>query len=160
MIETKEYPVTAELFEQYSNDILRYAFSILRNTEDAKDVLQDVFFKYQKSEENFRGECSYKSWLFTIARNTCYDKLKSRRNIVELEELVYEPSPEVNIDNLITLNAALSKLSPEENEIIYLKDFERYTCREIAELLGISITNAKTRLFRVKMKLRKMVREK
>jgi RNA polymerase sigma-70 factor (ECF subfamily) len=159
MIETKEYPVIAELFEQYSHDILRYAFSILRNTEDAKDVLQDVFLKYQKSEENFRGECSYKSWLFTITRNTCYDRLKTIKNTVELEELVYEPSPEVNIDHLITLNTALGKLSPEENEIIYLKDFERYTCGEIAELLGVSITNAKTRLFRAKMKLRKLVTE-
>ena len=160
MIETKEYPVTAELFEQYSNDILRYAFSILRNTEDAKDVLQDVFLKYQRSEENFRGECSYKSWLFTITRNACYDRLKARRNKVEIEELKYEPAPEVNLDNLITLNSALARLSAEENEIIYLKDFERYTCREIAGLLGLSITNTKTKLFRAKMKLRKMVREK
>jgi RNA polymerase sigma-70 factor (ECF subfamily) len=160
MTETKEYPITAELFERYSKDILRYAFSILRNTDDAKDVLQDVFLKYQRFGGNFRGDCSYKSWLFTITRNTCYDRIKIKRNTVEIEELKYEQAGEVSLDDLISLNTALSRLSSAENEIIYLKDFERYTYREISLLLDISITNAKSRLFRAKKKLKKMLEDK
>jgi RNA polymerase sigma-70 factor (ECF subfamily) len=83
-----------------------------------------------------------------------------RRNFVEIEELEYQPASEVNLDDLISLNTALGSLSSADNEIIYLKDFERYTYKEIALLLDISITNAKSRLFRAKKKLKKMLEDK
>jgi RNA polymerase sigma-70 factor (ECF subfamily) len=159
MTEIIKQPLTAELFERYSNDILRYAYSIVRNTDDAKDVLQDVFLRYHRFEENFRGDCSYKTWLFTITRNICYDKLKTVKIMKDIDTLKYEPAPGFKISDLIELNSALGRLAPEENEIIYLKDFERYSYKEIALILEISLDNVRTKLFRAKRKLRKMLEE-
>lgn len=159
MPEQKDSRTVAELFELYSNDILKYAYSILRDIEEAKDVLQDVFLKYQNHEENFKGECNYKTWLFTITRNTCYNRLKAIKNIAGNKEIDFFPVNEINIDDLISLKIALNRLSPEENEIIFLKDFEKYSYKEIAILLEISFDNVRVKLFRAKKKLRKMLEE-
>jgi RNA polymerase sigma factor (sigma-70 family) len=159
MTEQKDSRTVAELFELYSSDILRYAFSILRDIEEARDVLQDVFLKYQNHEKNFKRECNYKTWLFTITRNTCYNRLKALKNVSGIEEMDFYPVNEVNIDDLISLNIALNRLSPEENELIFLKDFEKYSYKEIAVLLGLSFDNVRVKLFRAKKKLRKMFEE-
>ena len=100
MTEHKESRTVAELFELYSNDILRFAYSILRDIEEAKDVLQDVFLKYQNNEENFKRDCNYNTWLFTITRNTCYNRLKALKNIAGNREIDFYPVNKVNIDDM------------------------------------------------------------
>ena len=67
-----------ELYKEFSDDILRYAYSILKNYEEAKDIVQEVFIRHFEKEESFKGQCSFKTWLFVIARNLCYSRLRSK----------------------------------------------------------------------------------
>ncbi len=159
MVKSKTTPDIEKLFGTYSEDIVRYAFSILRNIDDAKDTLQDVFLKYQLHHDSFNEQCSYKTWLFTITRNTCYNKLReSRRRDTGLDKVIYNTYEHNSIDDIITLENGLKKLSPDENEIIYLRDFEGYSYKDIAMLLEISLNNVKIRLFRAKKKLKNILK--
>lgn len=154
----KEVKTVTELFNSYSNDILNYSLSLLKNYDDAKDALQDVFVKFINNQNSFRGECSYKTWLLTITRNYCYDRLdgkaKQPERIDENFLKVYEP----RLDDIISLNDALSKLSQEEFELIYLREYACHSYQEMAEILGISIDNVKVKLFRVRQLLRKYLK--
>lgn len=143
-----------ELFNSYSKDIFHYSLSLLKDYDDAKDAVQDVFVKFIKSRDTFRGECSYKTWLLTITRNYCFKKLngraKSPDNVDELKLNVAEPK----FEDQISLQDALSKLNKEDYELIYLREFACYSYAEIALILGISVGNLKIKLFRVRQKLR------
>ncbi|MGE5412392.1 MAG: RNA polymerase sigma factor [Clostridiales bacterium] len=67
-----------ELYKMYSDDILRYSFSILKDYEEAKDMVHEVFIRYFENENSFKGACSYKTWLLIITRNLFFSKLKSK----------------------------------------------------------------------------------
>lgn len=150
----KDKTVT-ELFNSYSNDVLNYSMSILKDYDEAKDAVQEVFVRYIKNEESFRGDCSYKTWLLTLTRNYCLKKLNGRASQSELIDETILVSCELSIETRITLNDALAKLSTEEYELIYLRDYECHTYQEIAQILGITVDNVKVKLFRVRKQLRK-----
>ncbi len=161
MRKLKEKIPAAELFNLYSDDVLRYALSILKNLEEARDIRQEVFLKFLESADSYEERCNQKTWLFTITRNQCYNLLKraSGKN-TGLEKIILLHRDNENINDIITMRDALSKLSAEESEMVYLKDFERYSYREMAVILDISVDNVKVKLFRTKQKLRKLIGEK
>jgi RNA polymerase sigma-70 factor (ECF subfamily) len=129
--------------------------SILKNYDEAKDAVQEVFVRYIKNEDSFRGECTYKTWLLTITRNYCLKKLNGRASRTETIDENIIVSSEPSIETKISLNDALAKLSKEEYELIYLRDFECHTYQEMALILGITIDNVKVKLFRVRKHLKK-----
>ncbi len=147
-----------ELFNLYSKDILQYSLSLLKNYDDAQDALQEVFIRYIDSRNSFRGECSHKTFLLVITRNYCYKKLsgKSGKNVPLDNELPALESS--SIEEKITLNEAIKKLSREEFELIYLREYACHSYQEISEILEISVDNVKVRLFRVRDKLRKYLK--
>lgn len=150
----KEKTVT-ELFNSYSDDILNYSMSILKDYDEAKDAVQEVFVRYIRNEESFRGDCSYKTWLLTITRNYCLKKLNGRAGKTEtIDENIFETTVP-SIETRISLNDALARLSTEEYELIYLRDYECHTYQEMALILGITVDNVKVKLFRVRKHLRK-----
>ncbi len=154
----KEKLTIKSLYERYSQDVLRYAFSILRNIDEAEDVKQEVFLKYQLSQESYNRECNYKTWLFTITRNLCYNKLKeARRKDYSIDTLEFQETYQHRFDESIMLEQAVNTLTPAENELIFLRDFENYSYKELAEIFEISVDNIKVRLFRAKKKLKKLM---
>lgn len=150
--------IVKELYNQYSNDILNYSMSLLKDSDDAKDALQEVFVRFINSHKSFRGECSYKTYLLVITRNYCYKKLNGRAGrIIPIDEALIHPF-DSKLDEKITLNDAMKSLNREDFEIIYLREFACHSYQEIADILGISIDNTKVKLFRVREQLRKYLR--
>ncbi len=155
----KEILPLPELYEKYSADIFRYSFSILKDSDEAKDAVQETFVKYAEKNDSFRGECSQKTWLLIITRNYCYNRRKSRNfREKELEIEKVERSYNPDFDLKISLENALNGLSPEENEMIYLREYENYSYKEITEIMGLSLENVKIKIFRTREKLRKILK--
>jgi len=155
----KENISLAELYERYSPDIFKYSFSILKNNEEAKDAVQEVFVRYAKNESSFKQDCSYKTWLLIIARNYCFNRIKNKnfRN-EEIEDDVFIESYSPDYDMQISLKDALMKLPEEYNELIYLKEYEGFSYKEIAEITNLSLENVKIKLFRARQELRKILK--
>jgi len=150
----------SELYEKYSKDIFKYSFSILKNEDDAKDAVQEVFVKYAQKESSFKRNCSYKTWLLILTRNYCYNKIKSKGfNNDKLYNYVFEKQYESDYDTQITVKTALLQLKPEYNELIYLREYEGYSYKEIAEMTEQSLENVKIKIFRARQQLRKILKD-
>jgi len=155
----KEIISLPELYERYSKDIFRYSFSILKNEDDAKDAVQEVFVKYAENESSFKRNCSYKTWFLVLTRNYCFNKIKSKGfNNSNLEVQTFNITYETDYDTQITIRDALMQLNSEDNELIYLREYESYTYKEIAELTEQSLENVKIKIFRARKKLREILK--
>ncbi|HEX2866056.1 MAG TPA: RNA polymerase sigma factor [Ignavibacteriales bacterium] len=150
-----------KLYKMYSDDILRYSFSILRDYEEAKDMVQEVFIRHFENEQSFKGACSYKTWLLIITRNLFYSKIKSKsftneRVDEELNDSVFEVNYEINI----SIKDALMKIPSEYSELLYLKEAEGYSYEEISQITETSLDNVAVRLHRAKKMLRKILKDR
>lgn len=151
----KKDKTVTDIFNAYSSDVLNYSLSLLKNYDDAKDAVQEVFIRYINSQNNFKGECSYKTWLLTITRNYCFKILRSRSKNSDRIDENFRGSYNSNIETKITLNEILAKLTNEEYEILYLREFAGHTYQEMSEILGISLDNVKVKLYRIRQRLKK-----
>lgn len=131
----------------------------MKNEEDAKDAVQEVFVKYAENESSFKRNCSYKTWLLVLTRNYCFNKINSKGfNSTSLEEQTCNRTYETDYDTQITISDALMQLNSEDNELIYLREYEGYTYNEIAEHTEQSLENVKIKIFRVRKKLREILK--
>lgn len=155
----KENISLPELYERYSEDIFKYSFSILKRKEEAQDAVQEVFVRYAKNEGSFKKDCSYKTWLLIITRNYCFNRLKNKSFKSEnIENDVFDKSYIPDYDMQISLKDAIMKLPVEYNELIYLKEYEGYSYKEIAEVTNLSPESVKMKLFRARQELRKILK--
>ncbi|MFA7421422.1 MAG: RNA polymerase sigma factor [Melioribacteraceae bacterium] len=147
-----------ELYEKYSMDIYRYSLSILKDEDDAKDAVQETFFRYVENQKTFRADASQKTWLLVVARNYCFSKLKKADNNNDsIDDDSFDSIYELQLDDRITLQDALKRLRPEQNELLFLKEYGNYSYIEIAEITGDTLENIKIKLFRTRQKLRKIL---
>ena len=139
-----------------------------------------MFLKLYHSIASFKGESSFSSWLYRIAKNTALDFLrkekKSRNNVslytenddgeetqMEIPDNSVSSSPEqtaVRNEAKDIIYSALDEISEQHKEIIVLRDIDGFSYEEIAEMLGIEYGTVKSRLFRARDALRKKLLEK
>jgi RNA polymerase sigma-70 factor, ECF subfamily len=151
-----------ELYRRNRDDVHAYVAGLLRDRAAAEDVTALAFERAYRRRRSFnRKRGTRRAWLFGIARNAALDELRRRRRQATL---VTEPvdeaamGPEQGAEVAIrraALRAAIGGLAPRERELVALKFFAGLTNPEIARVVGISETNAGTRLHRVIEKLRR-----
>ena len=151
-----------ELYRSSRDDVYAYVFSLLRDRSAAEDVTAVAFERAYRRRRTFdrrRGE--ERGWLFGIARNAALDELRRRsrhaRLAVEPADAGVEPVFE-EADVALRRTAvrqALASLSGREREIVALKFHAGLTNGELAQVLGVSESNAGTLLHRVMEKLRR-----
>lgn len=148
-----------ELFEKYRNNLYAVAFNICKNAEDAEDVVQDTFIQYHQSQKEYDSEQHIRAWLIRVAINKAKNMNLAfwRRNKVPLEDymetLVFETPESEN------LFEAAMRLPEKYRIAIHLFYYEDYSVREIADILKISESNAKTRLSRGRCLLKTALQE-
>lgn len=159
-------PRTADLaFERLyrcsRDDVYAYVASLLRDAPAAEEVTAAAFERAYRKRNRFdpeRGEP--RAWLFGIARNAALDELRRRGRQAELSaepadlhDFGAEDGAERS-ERRLAVSEALARLEPRERELIALKFFAGLENREIAGVLGISESNAGTKLHRAMTKLR------
>jgi len=148
----------AEAFEvlvrRWEPRIYRLALRLLEHPEDAREVTQETFLAAFRKLHQFRGRARFSSWLYRIALNCCYDRLRERRVApVPLEEadgIVAEEKVLGQIHKKQVaerVRRAVRALPLEMRQVIILKEYEGLTFEEIAEILDIPVSTAKTRLY-------------
>jgi RNA polymerase sigma-70 factor (ECF subfamily) len=149
------------LFSGCAADVHAYAISLLRDRSAAEDVTALAFERLYRSRKRFdtsRG--TPRAWLFSIARNAALDELRRRRRRPQLgleEGLAGElpaGDPLERLARRATVRDALAALPMRERELVLLKFHGQLTNGELARALGISESNAGTRLHRALMRLR------
>ena len=156
----------AELYERTFPRVYAYVASLLRDRSAAEDVTSQAFERAYRKRRSYRpARGSIDAWLFGIARNAALDELRKRKRRAVLEvdpEDTLSRSPEDHAELALrreTVRAALASLDGQERDLIALKFAGGLTNAEIARVLGMSESNAGTRLHRTITKLREACHE-
>lgn len=159
-----------ELIYRYDKMVLRLAMKYTGDSDDAKDIYQEVFIRVYKNIGRFQFKSEFSTWLFRIATNVCISfKRKHRKsNLFSLDDennsaYVFSlPGNDESLPDSITENKefgnkvseALKNLSPNQRMSFLLKHYEGYKIREIAEMMSCKEGTIKKYLFEAVRKLR------
>ena len=158
------------------NFVYNIALKMLSNPEDAFDVSQEAFVKAYRSLKDFKGDSSFSSWLYRIAANMCLDfmrKNKKRRaaSIVyldddndlkelDLPDTRFAPETELERKELgRAINDALTLLPEDQRSILLLRELNGMSYAEISDILNLETGTVKSRLFRARARLAKILRD-
>ncbi|MGQ8875193.1 RNA polymerase sigma factor [Paenibacillus sp. TSA_86.1] len=180
--QTIDNDTLASLMDDYGNDVWNYAYFLTKNAEQADDLSQEVFVRVYSGIATYRGECTLKTWLLTITRNTTFTYRKSRffrsslwgealpldseQNRSEPRQIMRKESAHPSAEMEVMRKAHVHEIwdivlaLPEKfREILLLHLRYELTTVEIAEMLRISQGTVKSRLSRAKDKVRKQWEE-
>ncbi len=164
-----------QLVYRYDRTVLSIALKYTGNTDDAKDLYQEVFIRAYRGINNFQFRSEFSTWLYRIAVNVCLSYKSRSKEYLKVsineeedgtdftkdasEQLVYEgssPEEEAAGSELAEIvDAALETLSPRQKVTFVLKHYEGYKIREIAEMLNCKEGTVKKYLFDAIKNLRK-----
>jgi RNA polymerase sigma-70 factor (ECF subfamily) len=152
------------LIGRYEKSIFNYGVRMTGNRDDALDLMQEVFVSVFRNLINYRGEGSFKGWLFKIAHYRCiefYRRKRPNQGLDDIPEIMSEqPEPQqsaqVEQQNQ-QLVGAMQSLPLAQKAVVELKFFGQFTFEEIAEQLGISTNTAKSRLYSALQKLKSLM---
>ena len=165
-----------DLIKPCERAVFLTAFSVLKSEADAEEVVQEAALKAYKALSSFRGEAKFSTWLAKITLNEARMRLRRSRaeSEVSLEDFVddgdsdYTPAvltdwreiPSEALDRKelrVVLQRGLDELPEKYREVLILRDVRELNIEETAQLLGISIGMVKTRLFRARLMMQKIV---
>lgn len=148
----------AILWQEHSGHVLNLAFRMLKDRDQAEDILMDVFVQVPRSVQKFRGESNLGTWLYRLTVNACLMKLRAERRHAELEEenwgAIVESSlgteeKEQEFDTeLLTLG--LNQLPAETRSMLWLKDAEGLDIKDLTEIYRMPEGTIKARLSRAR----------
>ena len=152
------------LLKRYEQPIYNYGIRMTGNRDDAQDLMQEVFVSVFRNLSNYRGEGSFKGWLFKIAHYRCiefYRRKKPTQGLEDAPEIESEqPCPESSLSEgqgNKQLVDAMQHLPLAQKAVVELKFFGQFTFEEIADQLGISTNTAKSRMYTGLAKLKTLM---
>ncbi len=162
-----------KLVADYSKRVSNIAYSLLSDREDALDAAQEVFIRVYKNIGNFRGESTVSTWIYRITKNVCTDFLRKRRsNIISLDD-DNEDGPKLEIadettspeqiaeqnERVVAVRKAIAALDENQRTVITLFDINGLSYEEISAILKCPLGTVKSRLYRARDSLRKILSE-
>ena len=162
-----------EIYRQYFRDVYLFVLAICEDPDIAEEVTQETFFKALKGIRTFKGDCTLKTWLCRIGRNTCFTYLKKRRRFSgsdALEPDGRKPPPDlvneedgevicVRKDEALSIYKVLHHLDEPYREVFTLRTLGELSFREIGEIFGCKEGWARVTYHRAKLKIQEMIRE-
>jgi len=153
-----------ELVRHHQHEVFTLAFRLLGNYELAADAAQETFIRAWRALPRFRGDAALSTWLHRITVNTSWTlgRRAQRHSAAALEESIllnadHSPSPESSAETAELggrLRNAVAELPDPQRAVVVLKDIYGWSHAEVAKALDISVTAAKVRLHRARLKLK------
>jgi len=156
---------TNKIWEDFKEPLKRFIAGRVVNEYDAEDILQEIFFKIHKHIGCLKEKSKVQAWVFQIARNAVidhyrYQKTKAQLSVVP-EDIIDEPVAiiDANQDIIPCLRSMINYLPEKYRQAILLPVFEGLTQKELAEKLGLSLSEAKSRIQRARKELKGILLE-
>ena len=149
--------------DKYSQQVFVLIVRIVENQEDAEELTQDTFLKAFEHLSSFKAESSFSTWIYRIAYNTAISaNRKKKYDIFAMDDTLLANISDQQVDNALNdegeeqirkLNNAINKLDTDERALITLFYDEEKSISEAALILGLTESNAKVKLHRIRKKL-------
>lgn len=142
---------TENIWQEYHEKLRSFICGRVSH-EMADDILQEVFIKIHSKIDSLKESAKFESWLYQITRNTIIDYYRSKKPDQALPEWIAQPVPDdeevIRKELSVCLDPMIKELPNKYKEAVRLSEIERKTQREVAELEGISLSGAKSRVQR------------
>lgn len=147
-----------ELYNLYKGPLYRLCLKYSRNREEAEDVLHDAFIIIFKTIHKYKGKGSFEGWMKRITINKAIDKFKQApfKSVPVNEEVITNlniDSTDISIPLEVILNS-VQELPTQYQLVFNLYELDSFSHKEIAKLLGISVSTSKSNLHRAKVILK------
>ena len=157
--------ILEQLYVRYHRPAFLYTLSLCKNREIAEDIVSDAFVKAFLSLSDDR--ISFQYWLLRVCKNLWIDYLRRQKRTAENSEAALHnaadhETPEQNIlrdERLSALNRCIRLMSAEDRELLTLHYFSNLPLKEIALMIHASPGSVKTRLFRARQNLKKLMED-
>jgi len=161
-----DYATQIEVYNQYKNLLYNSCYRILKNREDAEDLVQDAFIKGFEKIYQVSDDMNLAAWFRRIAINLCFDEIRKKKHIfsmddskqieAETEELEFENAETISID---FIKECISKLKEKYRVIVVLYMIEDYTHKENAQILQLNESTVRNQYVRGKNQLISMLQK-
>ncbi len=157
-----------QFVRMHGEELLRLAITYVKNTQVAEDIVQDVLLKAFEQQQQFRGESTYRTYLYRMTINRSYDYLRSwsYKNTVLTNKIqkIFQGTKSaeqqvIELTENARLGHAILQLPIKYRETIILYYYKEFNIEEIAQLLNTSSNTVKTRLRRGREKLKFILEE-
>jgi len=161
-----DHDAFAALVDEHQRYVYNLALRVVKDENEALDLTQETFVRAWTALPNFKGQAQFRTWLYRIVTNLCYNRLPNlRRSLNDLGDDVMEDIPESNFNNPVRetesnetykfLHRAIDDLDANYKILITLRYQHELSYDEIASTLNLPLGTVKTGIFRAKEQLRK-----
>ncbi len=152
------------LYDLYAKGMYNICLRMMKNREDAEDVLQNSFVDVFTKMHQYGYQSTPGAWIKRIVINNCLNQIKKKKIFFEeidnvgpaIEEEVHIPEQFLQVDKI---KSGISQLAPGFRTVLNLYLMEGYDHQEIADILEVSVSTSKTQYSRAKKKLREILIE-
>lgn len=174
-LKTGDQEAFEAIFNSYSPKLYNVALRILGEAADTEEVIQDVFWTVYRKAKSFQGKSQFSTWLYRLTVNAALGKIRRSKKNKEVQYEEFLPKfekdghhtvrPVVDWSDTLEENyakqemqtllaAALGQLKPLDRSVVVLSDLEGLSDKEIASMVGLTVSAVKTRLHRARLFLR------
>jgi len=169
------------LVERYQKKVYAVAFGMVKDREEAMDVVQEAFVKVHRSLDSFKADATFYTWLYRITVNVCIDVIRRRgamrSDSVEFDERIGHDLAEANLGAVSSqlgsnpektvlqrevgekIQAALEQIPEKHRAILLLRELDGLSYEELAQVLDIPKGTVMSRLFHARAKVQKLLSE-
>ncbi|MCT2407460.1 RNA polymerase sigma factor [Chryseobacterium antibioticum] len=152
--------VFEDIYELYWQKIFRLCMGYVNNSELAQDLAQETFIIVWRQLPKFRNESSIGTWIFRIASNNCLKQIEKEKRFTKADLPVHlEEKKQESLEPQIQMLYQFISELPETDRIIISLELEEVKQTEIAGIVGLSESNIRVRIHRIKEKLTKRFKE-
>ena len=148
-----------KMVKEYRKTIYTVCYFFSKDSEEVNDLYQEILINLWKGFEKFRGESSLKTWIWRVSLHTCNNLERKKKSSVQTIPLSIDidlyNDDDVQSKQIQMLYDRINRLDVFDRAIILLW-LENMNYQDIADVVGISLSNVTTRLFRIKEQLKSM----
>jgi len=162
-----------QLYGLHSRRVYNLCLRMAGDPTEAEDLTQEAFLQMFRKVHTFRGESSFSTWLHRLTVNVVLMRIRKRRHLEKSLDAMFEPeedskvpmefgAPDLRLSGMLdhlNLDRAIDQLPDGYREMFILHDVQGYEHKEIAAILGCSIGNSKSQLFKARLRLRELLQE-
>ncbi len=151
----------ADLYNATNTAVYAFALSILKNTQDAQDVLQDCFIKIYGGAKSYTSAAKPMAWILTITKNLCFVKMRGKKRYADEQVQDWQAQLSTNeamqTEDKMILALCMQNLTEQERNILILHAVAGFKHREIAELLSLPLATVLSKYNRTIKKLKEII---
>ncbi len=150
-----------ELVQKYRHSVLNTIYRYIGDPVEAEDIAQEVFVKVWQHAKSFKGKSEFSTWLYRIVVNHCLNyRAKKKQNHTILDRPIKDENSKDDAsfeqeERKTVVKKAVNELPERQRIALILSKFEGKSYKEIAQIIGVSLSSVESLIFRAKENLRK-----